>query len=146
MDMGYTQSQVDFSLFVKKKHANITLLLVYVDRLILAGTSLDEINIVKNHIDEKFKVKDLGDLNFFLGLEVARLKASISLSQRKYALDILSNVGFLESKTVNPPTDIKVKVSKDLRESLANVLSYRKLIGKLLYLTSTKPDICFIVQ
>lgn len=114
MDMGYTQSQVDFSLFVKKKHANITLLLVYVDRLILAGTSLDEINIVKNHIDEKFKVKDLGDLKFFLGLEVARLKASISLSQRKYALDILSNVGFLESKTVNPPTDIKVKVSKDL--------------------------------
>lgn len=65
---------------MKKKHANITLLLVYVDRLILAGTSLDEINIVKNHIDEKFKVKDLGDLKFFLGLEVARLKASISLS------------------------------------------------------------------
>lgn len=81
--------------------SSFTCILVYVDDLILAGTNLDEISKIKAFLDLNFKIKDLGYLKFFLGLEIARSKSGIHLCQRKYALEILSDCGLLAAKPLS---------------------------------------------
>nr|KYP60517.1 Retrovirus-related Pol polyprotein from transposon TNT 1-94 [Cajanus cajan] len=100
LEMGYQQSNFDYSLFVKFVDSHITVLLVYVDDLVLAG---DDLNVVKSIMDAKFKIKDLGPLRFFLSLEVVRSSKGIFLTQRKYALELLDDVGLLECKPVTSP-------------------------------------------
>lgn len=77
--IGYKQSQNDHSLFIKKTDSHFPTLFVYIDDLILAGTDSNEINMVKKFLDDKFKIKDLGSLKYFLGLEVARSKSGITI-------------------------------------------------------------------
>lgn len=89
LSLGFVQSQSDHSLFTKKTTDSFTALLVYVDDVILTGTSVTEINSVKQFLDDRFKIKDLGCLKYFLGLEVSRSHKGIHLCQCKYALDIL---------------------------------------------------------
>jgi len=74
-----------------------------VDNIILAEDNLNDINVVKNLLDEKFKIKNLGPLNFFLGLEVTRTSKGIHVCQRKYALDILANSGMLATIPSSTP-------------------------------------------
>jgi hypothetical protein len=86
---GYIQSNADHSLFTLSQQDQFTALLIYVDDIILSGTSLSEIDRIKAILDDNFKIKDLGVVKYFLGLEVAQSKAGISISQRKYCLDLL---------------------------------------------------------
>ncbi|XP_016707825.1 uncharacterized mitochondrial protein AtMg00810-like [Gossypium hirsutum] len=118
---------------------------IYVDDVILAGDHLDEITRVKAFLDSTFSIKDLGDLQYFLGLEVARSSAGISLYQRKYTLDLLSDFGFSDCKPVT--TLMVTKLPRDASEELLpdNTI-FKKFIGRLLYLVSTRPDIAFAIQ
>lgn len=125
---------------------DFTALLVYVDDVILAGNSLTEFSRIKSILDSSFKIKDLGRLKYFLGIEVAHSKEGISLCQRKYCLDLLLDSGFLGSKPAKTPLDPAVKLHQDSAKLYEDVPSYRRLIGKLLYLTTTRPDISFAVQ
>ncbi|XP_014506372.1 uncharacterized protein LOC106766129 [Vigna radiata var. radiata] len=99
----YVQSKSDHSLFVKKTSTNFTALLVYVDDIVLAGNSMSEITHIKALLHHQFQIKDLGELKYFLGFEVARSKKEIHLYQRKYALDILEETGMLGSKPSSTP-------------------------------------------
>ncbi|PNX54602.1 putative copia-type protein, partial [Trifolium pratense] len=90
---GYQQSTADYSLFTLKQDNDFTALLVYVDDVILAGTSLTKFTRIKTILDAQFKIKDLGILKYFLGLEVAHSQAGITISQRKYCLDLLESSG-----------------------------------------------------
>ncbi|XP_014493112.1 uncharacterized protein LOC106755465 [Vigna radiata var. radiata] len=139
--ISYTQSKSDHSLFTKETPTGLTALLVYVDDIILAGNSMTEINRIKSLLHNRFQVKDLGKLKYFLGLEVARSKKGIHLSQRKYALDILEETGMLGCKPSLTPflSDMNSLYKAD--NYLKDPTSYRKLIGKLLYLTNTTPDL-----
>ncbi|XP_068498274.1 uncharacterized mitochondrial protein AtMg00810-like [Phaseolus vulgaris] len=123
-----------------------TILLVYVDDIILAGKSISDIEQVTRHLDKVFKVKDLGDLKFFLGLEIARSNKGIHVSQRKYALNIIYEVGLLAAKPCATPMkkDTKNMFLKGI--SIKDVTAYQRLIGRLLYLTNTMPDISYCVQ
>jgi len=87
----YVQASSDHSLFIKKTDQSFTVLLVYVDDIILTGNSLSEFHYIKTVLDDLFKIKDLGQLKYFLGIEVPHSKLGISLCQRKYCLDLLSN-------------------------------------------------------
>ena len=145
-DLGYSQSQADHSLFVKSSHNSFTALLVYVDDIVLAGNNMTEIASVKALLDSKFCIKDLGSLRFFLGLEVARSKEGIVLNQRKYTLELLEDSGLLASQPANTPCNPSVKLSSEGSPPYTDVSAYRRLIGRLLYLTTTRPEISFSVQ
>jgi hypothetical protein len=143
---GYTQSTADYSLFTLRKDDQFIALLVYVDDIILAGTDLNEFTRIKAILDTKFKIKDLGVLRYFLGLEVAHSEQGITISQRKYCLDLLQDSGLLGSKPAITPLDPSIKLHQDSGQAYEDVSSYRRLIGKLLYLTNTRPDISFATQ
>jgi len=144
---GFSQSQSDHSLFTKSKLDTFTVLLVYVDDVILAGNSLVEIDKIKASLHEAFRIKDLGSLKYFLGFEVARSTKGIHLCQRKYALDILSETGMLDCKPCQTPLMNNTKILFDkTAEPVNDPDSYRRLIGKLLYLTNSRPDICYSVH
>jgi hypothetical protein len=117
-----------------------------VDDIIITGDDQRGIDELKTFLHQQFHTKDLGTLRYFLGIEVARSKEGISLSQRKYALDILEDTGLLGTKPVETPMDPNVKLYVDQGELLSNPDQYRRLVGKLNYLTITRPDISFAVS
>ncbi|XP_016172985.1 uncharacterized protein LOC107615435 [Arachis ipaensis] len=123
----------------------VTIIMVYVDDLVLTGDDLDEIDRIKRLLDLRFKIKDLGDLKYFLGKEVARSSKGIHICQRKYALDILKDFGYLDYKPVSTPMDYTCasKLSRNSGTALPDRTPYRQLIGRLLYLTNTRPDIAY---
>jgi len=115
---------------------SMTALLVYMDNIVLSGNDLIEIQGITQLLDNAFKIKDLGDLRYFLGFEVARKPASINLCQRKYALDILSDAGMLGSKPISTPSDYATKMHQQSGTllSMEDASSFRRLIERMIYL------------
>ena len=146
MNIGFIQSKADYSLFYKGSGSTYVAILVYVDDIILAGPSQKLIDEVKIKLSDRFKLKDLGDLKFFLGLEVARSKKGIFVSQRHYALQLLEDMGLLAAKPANTPMVSHLYHSANNGELIDDPSKYRRLIGRLLYLTFTRPDISFTVN
>ncbi|XP_061363749.1 uncharacterized mitochondrial protein AtMg00810-like [Gastrolobium bilobum] len=144
--LGYSQSSADHSLFTKVSNGSFTALLVYVDDMVLTGNNLDEIQSVKNHLDHLFRIKDLGPLKFFLGLEIARSQHGIVVNQRKYVLELLSDSGLLGARPASTPIEPTLRMCQDQGEIYDDPAVYRRLIGRLLYLANTRPDISFTVQ
>ena len=122
------------------------LLIVHVDDIIITGDDKQGIDDLKRCLQNSFRIKDLGKLRYFLGIEVAQSKEGISLSQRKYVFDILEETGLLGSKLVETPMDPNVKLYEDQGELLSNPERYRRLVGKLNYLTITRLNISFAVS
>ncbi|XP_019435853.1 PREDICTED: uncharacterized protein LOC109342297 [Lupinus angustifolius] len=121
-------------------------MLIYVDDLVLAGNNQKEIDLVKLCLDTHFKIKDLGPFKYFLGLEIARSTLGISICQRKYALDILVDTSFLTSRPTPTPIVNTTKLHQDTSTPHSDPATYRRLVGKLLYLTNTRLDINYVVQ
>jgi len=143
---GFKVATSDPSMFVKSTPTSFTILLVYVDDLILAGNSMDEFSQLKNSLHAVFGIKDLGKLKYFLGLEVAHSSKGITLNQRKYCLDLLKDTGMLACKPIRTPLDPNSYLSADKGPAYEDVASYQRLVGWLLYLTNTRPDIAFATQ
>jgi hypothetical protein len=109
---------------------------IYVDDILITGNDLKAISILKNFLHIRFRIKDLGDLKYVLGIEVSRSKKGISISQRKYALEILKDSGVLGAKLVNFSMEQNTKLY-DAGELLKDPSQYRRLVGRLIYLTIT---------
>ncbi|XP_061371667.1 uncharacterized mitochondrial protein AtMg00810-like [Gastrolobium bilobum] len=139
-------SSADHSLFVRKANSSFTPLLVYVDDVLLAGNDSNEILRVKNFLDNKFKIKNLEPACYFLGLELSRSFKGIAVNQRKYCLELLQDGGLLAAKPATTPFDPSQKMQRIQGEPSQDATSYKRLIGRLLYLTTTRPDIAFSVQ
>ncbi|XP_019246414.1 PREDICTED: uncharacterized protein LOC109226066 [Nicotiana attenuata] len=155
LQAGFTQSPYDHSLFTKRDKVDIVIVLVYVDDLLISGSNSSLIQEAKETLHRNFKMKDLGELRYFLGIEVMRSNKGILFNQRKYAFQLISEVGLSACKPVSTPMKQNHKLTTvEYDKHAGNVNdaelqeagSYQKLIGKLLYLTTTRPDISFVVQ
>jgi len=93
--LGFVQSKLNYSLFTHSQGASFTVHLVYVDDILLIGNNPTCVTALKKLLNDKFGLKDIGSLRYFLGLEIARINAGIILNQRKYALEILKDTGFM---------------------------------------------------
>ncbi|KAK8923598.1 hypothetical protein KSP39_PZI019101 [Platanthera zijinensis] len=145
---GFTRSSADFSLFTRHRSTGTVILLVYVDDILITGNDTAGIQQIKEQLNSAFQTKDLGNLRYFLGLEVARLSDDLVLSQRKYCMDLLHDAGYSGCKPAETPMDANHKLSAHSSDSdklLTNPKYYRCLVGKLIYLTVTRPDISFAV-
>jgi Reverse transcriptase (RNA-dependent DNA polymerase) len=122
------------------------LILVYVDDIIITGNNLEKIKKVKTQLKEKFDIKDLGILKYFLGIKISHSTKGFFISQTKYNLDLLKETGKLGSKPINTPIDGQHKLNTKDEKSLEDVQQFQRLVGKLIYLTVTRPDIAFSVS
>ncbi|CAL1368595.1 unnamed protein product [Linum trigynum] len=143
---GYMPSKVDHSLFYKSSGSSYTCILIYVDDLVIGGNNLADIHQLKSFLHQTFSIKDLGKLKFFLGIEVARSSKGIHISQRKYTLEILDEVDLIHSRPATTPVDYKVHLSVEHNDPYHDPEEYRKLVGKLIYLITTRPDISYATQ
>jgi len=143
--MGYGQCNGDHTVFYKHSNRKITILAVYVDDIIITGDDEAEIGRLKQCLSNTFEVKDLGQLRYFLGIEVARSSKGIVLSQRKYILDLLNNMGMIGCRAAATPIDQNHKITVDSGEPVDRD-RYQRLVGRLLYLCHTRPDIAFAVS
>ncbi|RVW40658.1 putative mitochondrial protein [Vitis vinifera] len=148
---GYTQLDIknaflhgDLAEEVYMEQPPVYLSGCYVDDIVITGSDQDDIQKLKQHLFTHFQTKDLGKLKYFLGIEIAQSSSGVVLSQRKYALDILEETGMLDCKLIDTPMDPNVKLVPGQGEPLGDPGRYRRLVGKLNYLTITRPDISFL--
>ncbi|XP_056692274.1 uncharacterized mitochondrial protein AtMg00810-like [Spinacia oleracea] len=146
LKQGFAQSKNDYSLFIKKTEHHITLAAVYVDDILLTGNHLPTIDALKAHLHAVFSIKDLGVMNYFLGIEVGYLSNGVVLTQKKFTKSLLVDSGFDLHKFAAAPLPINTKLLSDDGDLYANPELYRCLVGKLNFLTHTRPDLCFAVQ
>nr|XP_016510591.1 PREDICTED: uncharacterized mitochondrial protein AtMg00810-like [Nicotiana tabacum] len=143
---GYTHSMFDYSLFDKGKGNLVTFVVVYVDDVIITLSHLEEITSLKKFLHETFRAKDLGRLHYFLGLEILYKSDGVLITQRKLTQDLLKEFDCIGCTTMTSPLDSTVKLKADEGISLSDPGHYRKLVGKLNFLTGTRPDIAYSVQ
>jgi Reverse transcriptase (RNA-dependent DNA polymerase) len=143
--VGYKKSNADSSMFTYVSDKGIVIILIYVDDLVITGSDQLGIDSLKVHLRTEFDIKDLGYLRYFLGIEIARSHKGLFLSQRKYVLDLLKESGKLDAKPTNVPMDCNKKLTAG-GEVLENVRQFQRIVGKLIYLTITRPDIAYSVS
>ncbi|XP_019107758.1 uncharacterized mitochondrial protein AtMg00810-like [Beta vulgaris subsp. vulgaris] len=114
--------------------------------MILTGKSISQIEEVKLALDKAFTIKDLGQLNYFLGIEVKRNAQGIFLSQRKYINDIITDCNMVDYIAAPAPLSAALKLSTKVGDVLEDPDVCRRLVGRLLYLGITRPDLSYAVQ
>lgn len=124
---GYPVSENDSSLFYKKNGNLVVYLAVCFDDILVVGNDNMEISAIKAYLDSVFKIKDLGKLHYFLGLEFTELlEGGMVISQRKYTMDLLEEFQCLDANPVVTPLDLNVKLAPDQGTLLSNACKYRK--------------------
>ena len=147
-DLGFKSSKSDTSLFFYNKGDVTMFMLVYVDDIIVASSSSTATDVLLKNLNQEFALKDLGELHYFLGIEVRKVDDGIVLTQEKYAKDVLKRVNMSDCKAVNTPLSTSEKLSAHEGTPLGPVDStrYRSLVGALQYLTLTRPDLSYSVN
>ena len=139
-------SHYDSALFICRTDKGTILLLLYVDDMIITGDDLNGIQELKDFLRQQFEMKDLGHLSYFLGLEITHSKDGLYITQAKYALELLSRAKLIDSKTVDTPVELNAHLTPIGGKPLSNPSLYRRLVGSLVYLNVTHPDISYAVH
>ncbi|KAM2279879.1 hypothetical protein ACFX1S_040660 [Malus domestica] len=142
---GYTRGAVDKTLFVKRIKKDVMIAQVYVDDIVFGSTSATFVKEFTEVMQSEFEMSMCGDLNFFLGLQVKQVEDGIFVIQTKYASDLVKKFGLTSAKPVSNPTATTIKLHKDPNGKSVDQTLYRSMIGSLLYLTASRPDISFSV-
>ena len=144
--LGYIASHYDFVLFLHRTDKGIILLLLYVNDMIITSDDFSGIQELKDFLSQQFKMKDLGHLSYFLGLEITHSTDRLYITQAKYAFELLSWAGLTDSKTVDTPIELNAHLTPLRGKPLSNPSLYRRLVGSLVYLIVTCPDISYVVH
>jgi Reverse transcriptase (RNA-dependent DNA polymerase) len=142
---NFKVNSADHSLFVKNDNLYITIILVYIDDIIIIGNNQNQIKEIKAQLKSKFGIKNLGYLKYFLGIEIAYSQKSLFLSQIKYIIDLWKETKKFGCKSISTPIDSRKKLNTEEGEPLKNINQYQRFVGKLIYLTVTRPDLAFAV-
>jgi len=146
--LGFIPSKADTSLFYYSKGGHTIFVLVYVDDIIVASSSQKATGALLKDLEQEFALKDLGNLHYFLGIEVNKLGDGLKLSQERYAADVLQRAGMHKCKAIDTPLSSTEKLSVTEGEPLGteDATRYRSIVGALQYLTLTRPAISFSVN
>ncbi|GJR80970.1 putative ribonuclease H-like domain-containing protein [Tanacetum coccineum] len=145
MENGFRRGTIDKTLFIKKKKSDIMLVQVYVDDIIFGSTKKSMCTEFEECMHKRFQMSSMGELTFFLGLQVKQQPDGIFISQDKYVADILKKFDFLSIRTAITPIESNKPLVKDEDGVDVDVHVYRSMIGSLMYLTASRPDIMFAV-
>ncbi|CAL1376062.1 unnamed protein product [Linum trigynum] len=145
-ELQFVPSRDDHSLIVYRQGANYVASLTYADDVILAGNDLPFIRHVKDFLHSWFTIKDLGPLKYFLDIEVARSPQCIVLNQWKYVLDILVDSALQATRPTATLIEENHQLGRAPLDPAPDSATYRHLVGRLLYLTVTRPDITYAVN
>ena len=143
---GFSGSSFDTSLFLRLSGHGITIVLLYIDDMIITGDDMQGIQDLKHFLGRQFEMKDLGPLNYFLGLKVSSSANGYYLTQAKYTSDLISRASITDSKIVDIPIENNCRLNSHDGESLSDATLYRQLVGSLICLTVTCPDISYAVH
>ena len=124
-----------------KTDGSLLILVLYVDDLLITGGSASTISAVKRALQDRFLMTDMGPFHFFLGLEISRDATGVKLSQAKYARDLLQRFHMTDSKLAPTPFLFGVRLEDGGDTPLAENTLYRQLVGSLLHLTHSIPDL-----
>ncbi|GJR57278.1 retrovirus-related pol polyprotein from transposon TNT 1-94 [Tanacetum coccineum] len=141
----YKMGMVDNTLFTKKKSSNLIIVQIYVDDIIFGSTCQDMCDEFAKIMHDEFEMSMMGELNFFLGLQIKQMEDGIFFNQSKYIKEMLKKFSLEESKPIKTPMSSNTKLTKDEECESVDSTKYRGMIGSLLYLTASRPDIMFSV-
>jgi hypothetical protein len=145
---GLQADALDSSLFVLRCGRDSVYLLLYVEDIVLTGSSTTILQQVVSTINVEFKIKDMGAVHFFLGIQVQPRQDGFFLQQQQYAIDLLERAGMSDCRPYDTPVDTNAKLSTTAGTPLSttDASDYRSLVGALQYLTMTRPDLQYAVQ
>ncbi|KAJ4702907.1 Retrovirus-related Pol polyprotein from transposon TNT 1-94 [Melia azedarach] len=143
---GFENSKCDTSLFFKRIGRDLVIILVYVDDIVVTGSNNGEIERIICQMNKIFALKDLGQLHYFLGIEVNRTKSKLVLSQSRYISELLNRVNMSGCKGTNTPLALGERLSKTEGFGFQDETLYRSVIGALQYATLTRPELAYAVN
>lgn len=146
MALGFTSARSDQSLFVRISSKSVIYLLFYVDDILITGNNPSDVNSLIQDLNREFALKDLGNLNFFLGIQATILpNGNYHFSQKKYITDLLVRAQMHNAKGVNTPMTSGQALTSNGSVPFNNTQLYRSIVGALQYTTITRPEITFRV-
>ena len=140
-ELSFAKCSKEPSLFQKQTKRAILIVAVYVDDLLITGSSLNAIQDFKEEMAAKFEMSDLGKLTYYLGIEVTQLEDAIILKQERYSVKILEEEGMSECNSTHISMDPRLKLARSIHEDGTNAKEFRRNIGCLRYLIHTRPDL-----
>jgi len=146
LGLGFKKSLSESTLYVKKLVSDLVVVSLYVDDMLVTGSNSAQITAFKQEMMKMFEMTDLGEMSYFLGMEVRQTQNEVFIYQKKYLKEILRRFNMEECKSVSTPMGHKEKLQKNDGLVPADEKVYRSLIGCLMYLTATRPDIMFPVS
>lgn len=145
VSLGFTKCPYEHAVYTKREKEEVVIVGVYVDDLLITGTSLAVIQHFKNQMSTKFDMSDLGKLSHYLGIEVMQNKECIELKQTAYAKKVLEKSGMAECKSTRYPMEPAIQLHKDEDGTPVDPTMFKSIVGGLRYLVHTRPDIAFAV-
>ncbi|GKB12177.1 putative ribonuclease H-like domain-containing protein [Tanacetum coccineum] len=145
IENGFRRGTIDKTLVIKKAKGDILLVQVYVNDIIFGCTEKSLCYEFEGLMNKKFQMSSMGELTFFLGLQVQQKEDEIFISQDKYVAEILKKFDFATVKTESTPIETNKALVKDEEAEAIDVYLYRSMIGSLMYLTASRPHIMFAI-
>ncbi|GJV14324.1 retrovirus-related pol polyprotein from transposon TNT 1-94 [Tanacetum coccineum] len=142
---GFSKGVVDPTLFIRKTGKHTLHVQIYVDDIIFASTDPKDCDRFSNEMSSKFQMSMMGQISFFLGLQISQNPRGIFINQAKYANEILKKFDLHKSDPVDTPMVERTKLDEDLSGIPVDQTKYRSMIGSLMYLTASRPDLVFAV-